>query len=76
MRRRSRPGQLVLGDGRQEAGGWPPLLVGLFRKAGPDCLDGGQAQLGQHQTKTRRIGNGGGLHAGSPVLWMLPSSSS
>ena len=38
-------GDLVLGEGGQEAGGWPALLVGARGELGPDQLDGGQAQL-------------------------------
>ena len=43
---------IVLRDRRQEAGGRLTLLVGLLGKAGPDGLDGGQAELAQHDGET------------------------
>jgi hypothetical protein len=42
-------GDLVLGQGGQEPGGGPALLVGPVGEVRPDHLDGGQAQIAQGQ---------------------------
>ena len=60
-------GQLVLGEGGQEAGGGPAFLVGLFGELRPDELDGGQAQLVEQQAERGGVDSGGRLHAASPV---------
>ena len=48
-------GQFVFGDGGQEPGGGPALLVGLFGEPGPDQLDGRQAQFVEKQTEPPRV---------------------
>ena len=40
-------GDLVLGECREKAGGWPTLLVRTGGQIGPHQLHGGQAQLGE-----------------------------
>ena len=40
-------GDLVFGECREKAGGWPTLLVRTCGQIGPHQLHGGQAQLGE-----------------------------
>ena len=40
---------LLFGEGGQEAGGGPALLVGCRRQGGPDQLDAGQSQFAEQQ---------------------------
>ena len=61
-------GEFVLGDRRQEACGGPALLIGLLGEARPHELDGGQAQLVQHDPETGGVDSGGRLHAASPTV--------
>ena len=61
-------GEFMLGDGGEEAGGRPTLLVGARGELGPDSLDGGQAQLVEHDPEAGGVDRGGGgrSHAASP----------
>src|SRR5215210_3011518 len=61
-------GELVLGNGGQEAGGGPALLVGLLGELGPDRLDGRQTQFVQHHAEAGGIDGGGRLHAAPPTV--------
>ena len=61
-------GELVLGEGCQEAGRGPALLVGLRGEFGPDRLDARQAQFGQQQFDARGVDGGRGRSCrGLPV---------
>ena len=51
-------GQLVFGDGGEEAGGGPAFLVGLFGELGPYRLDGRQAEFVEKQAKGPSGNNG------------------
>jgi hypothetical protein len=44
-------GDLVLGERGEEAGGGPALPVGALGEAGPDVLDGRQAQVAEQETE-------------------------
>ena len=58
--------EFVLGNRRQEAAACPPcrLALGELR---PDELDGGKAQLGQHDAEARGVDACSRLHAASPM---------
>ena len=58
-------GELVFGEGREEPGGGPALLVGAFGEAGPDMLDGGQAQLAQQEAEAGLVDGISRGHAGA-----------
>ena len=51
-------GELVLGQGGEEAGGGPALLVGALGEARPDVRDAGQAQLGEQEAEAGRRRSG------------------
>ena len=59
-------GEFVLGEGDEEPGGGPALLVGALSEAGPDVLDGGQAQLGEQKAQAGLVDGIGGGHADAP----------
>jgi hypothetical protein len=68
------PGSSVFHQGAEQAGSGPAFLVGLFGKARPERLDGGQAQLVQGK------GEAGGVdiwrcHAAAPLPALLSSRS-
>ena len=48
-------GDLLLGEGGEESRGGPPFLIGALGQRLPDGLDGGQAQLGEHEVDLRGI---------------------
>jgi len=56
-------GDLVLGQGGEEAGGGPAFLVGAFGEARPDVLDRRQAQIAQQQAEPRGVDGIGCAHA-------------
>ena len=58
-------GELELGQGHEEPGGGPALLVGAFGEAGPDMLDGGQAQLAQQKAEAGLVDGISRGHAGA-----------
>ncbi len=58
-------GELMLGEGDQEAPGGPTLLVGALGEAGPDVLDGGQAQFAEQEAETGLVDGIGRGHAGT-----------
>ena len=60
-------GEFVLGEGHEEACGGPALLVGALGEAGPDVLDGVQAQLGEQKAEAGLLDGIGGGHAGAPT---------
>ena len=61
-------GDLVLGQGGEEAGGGPAFLVGPFGEVRPHQLAGGQTQLVEQQAEPGGVDGGViGLHAASPV---------
>ena len=60
-------GQFVFGDGGEEAGRRPSLLVGPLGEVGPHKLDGGQAQFAQHDAQAGCVDRGGGVHTASPI---------
>ncbi len=60
-------GDLVLGDGREEAAGRPAFLVGLFGKLRPQHLDGRQLELVEQQIEARGINGVRHAHAAPPV---------
>ncbi len=68
-------GQFMLGDGRKEARGGPALPVGRFGEPGPKGLDGGQAQLVQHDAETGFVDGMRALHATSPTQVLATSAS-
>jgi hypothetical protein len=61
-------GHLMLGDGGEEAGSWPTLLVGPFSKLRPQGLDGGQPKLVEQQAEACGVDR---AHATSPI-WPAP----
>lgn len=64
-------GDLVLGDGGEEAGRRPAFLVGLLGKLRPQHLDGGQPQLVEQQIDARGVDCVRRAHAASPI-WAAP----
>ena len=42
-------GELVLGEGCEEAGGGPALAIGALGEALPELVDRRQAEIGEHQ---------------------------
>ena len=66
-------GDLVLGQGGQEAGGGPAFLVGLAGETGPQAADGGQPQFRQDQLDPGGIAGIGGHKA---PAWPTVASSS
>ena len=60
-------GQFVFGDGREEARGWPALLVGLFGELRPEGLDRRQAQLVEHDAEACFVDMVSFGHAPSPA---------
>ena len=60
-------GDLVLGDGGEEAGRRPAFLVGLLGKLRPQHLDGGQPQFVEQQIEARGVDGVGRAHAASPI---------
>ena len=56
-------GDLVLGQGGEEAGGGPALLVGALGEAGPDGLDRGQAQVAEQEAEAGLVDGAGRAHA-------------
>jgi hypothetical protein len=59
-------GEFVLGERGEESAGGAALLVRLGGEVPPDVLDGGQAQLVEHEAEALRIDYGNGAHAASP----------
>ena len=59
-------GELVLGEGGEEAGGGPALLVGALGEARPDVLDRRQAQLVEQNAEAGGVDGIGRGHAGAP----------
>ena len=55
-------GDLVLGQGGEEAGGGPALLVGALGEARPDGLDCRQAEIAEQEAETRGV-DGVGLRS-------------
>ena len=49
-------GDLVFGECREKAGGWPTLLVRTYGQIGPHQLHGRQAQLGEQQLDAYSVG--------------------
>ena len=68
-------GELVLGQGGEEAGGGPALLVGALGEAGPDVLDRRQAQLAQQEAEAGLVDGIGRGHAGAPSAGAAVSTS-
>lgn len=61
-------GQLMLGDGREEAGGGPSLPIGLLGKLRPECLDRRYAELIEHNAEPGFVDAMSALlHATSPI---------
>ena len=58
---------LVFGEGCKQPRGGPAFLVGPFSEAGPEVLDGWQAQFIEQEVQTRRVDGIRGGHAASPV---------
>jgi hypothetical protein len=70
-------GGLVLGQGGEEAGGGPALLVGLLGELRPDGLDAGEAQLGEQELDAGGIdGIGFAGHAAISSLVLAGTSAS
>ncbi len=61
-------GQFMLGDGRQEARGWPSLPISLFGKLRPERFDRRQAEFVEHDAEPGFVDGVDGLHAASPAL--------
>ena len=59
---------LLFGEGGQEAGGGPALLVGGRRQGGPDQLDAGQPQFAEQQVDAGGVDLVGRFHAASPTV--------
>jgi hypothetical protein len=59
-------GDLVLGEGGEEASRGPAFLISLLGELGLHQFDGGQPQVGEEELDARDIDRIGGLHAGSP----------
>ena len=57
-------GDLVLGEGGEEAGGRPAFLVGAFGKGCPPLFDGRQPQVGEDEVEAGGVEGLG--HAASP----------
>lgn len=60
-------GDLVLGNGGEEAGRRPAFLVGPLGKLRPQHLDGWQPQLVEQQIEARGVDGVGRAHAAPPI---------
>ena len=60
-------GQFMLGQGGQEAGCRPALLVGLLGEVRPHGLDARQAQFAEQQVEPSGVDGFARAHAGSPL---------
>jgi hypothetical protein len=71
---KSKPSRVlpVLGEGGEEAGGGPALLVGAHREGGPTLLDGGQPQVGEDEVEAGGVDGLG--HAASPTSLLKRAS--
>ena len=67
-------GELVLGDGHEEPGGGPALLVGALGEAGPDVLDARQAQLAEQKAEAGFVDGICRGHAGAPSARVVSTS--
>lgn len=65
----------MLGQGHEEAGGGPALLVGALGEGRPDMPDRRQAQIAKQQAKPGGVDGIGGTHAASPSATTAVSAS-